>query len=180
MNDKMKGLLVGLAIFVIGSSIVAGAIVIADGEGRGSPAAPVAASSMPMAAPTAATAPVAAASTTPATTKVAIMHVQQGCHVFKIGDVETPTLTLQMHRGQMLDLTNMDVDMQRMMQVSGPRMMMQGAAMRMGNGHMTMTFDKAGAYRFSFDQPPMPGAADDEESDGANPDNTLTLNVNAA
>ena len=108
------------------------------------------------------------------------MHVQRGCHVFKVGDVETPALTLEVQRGHMLDLTNMDVDVQQMMQIAGPAMMMKGATMNMGNGHMTMTFDKAGSYRFSFDQPPMPGAAAaEEESDASNPDNTLTLNVNA-
>jgi hypothetical protein len=178
---KALGLLTGLAIFVIGTSIVIAGITIADHEASGSHAVAPAVTqpAMNMGGTQAAAASNMAAATTTAATKVQIVHLARGCHAFMLGNVETPNMTLQVGKGGALDLTNMDVDTQRMMQVAGPQIMMTGATMKMAGGHMTMTFPQAGTYKFKFTQPPMAGATD-EAPDTSNPDNTLALAVQAS
>ena len=173
--EKTKAMLAGLAIFVIGTSILVAGILVANRQGASAPAtAPTTRSSMAMAARGMA----ARATPVVAAKKLQIVHVAQGCHAFALGDVQTPAMTLQVRRGQTVDLTNLDVDNQRMMKVAGPRTSMPDGMMKMAGGEMAMTFSQAGTYRFRFTQPPMPGAAD-EGDDASNPDNDLTLSVNA-
>jgi hypothetical protein len=178
--EKAKAVLAALAIFVIGTSILVAGILIANRE-ESSPQ-PAAATAKPAMAMGGANMAVVAKPSTraAATTKLQIVHIARGCHTFAAGDVQAPAMTLQMRHGQSLDLTNLDVDMQKMMQVAGPQMMsmMKGVTMDTGGGHMAMTFSQAGTYRFKFTQPPMPGAAD-EGDDSSNPDNTLSLVVQA-
>lgn len=184
MSETPKAVLAGLGIFVIGTAILISGILIADRGGAGSRVStPPVAAAMPMSAGASANvsgspAPAQATGNPAAATKLRIVHVAKGCHTFMLGNVEAPVMKLHLQRGQMLDLTNMDVDIQKLMQVEGPKMMLEGAMMQMSGGQMSMTFPTAGTYSFNLAQPPMPGAAD-EETDPSNPDNTLTLSVDA-
>lgn len=101
-----------------------------------------------------------------------ILHVQRGCHVWSDGKVQTPMLQLNVQRGQMLQVMNQDVDMHRMVELSGP-MMMLGGPMKTGQSQ-SLTFTKPGTYRFDTKSSEMMGMP---EAATIGPDNVLRLTV---
>jgi plastocyanin len=107
-----------------------------------------------------------------ANAELTILHVQRGCHVWSDGKVQTPTLELNMQPGQMLQVLNQDVDMHRMVEMSGPAMML-GGPMKTGQSE-SLTFAKPGTYTFHTKSSEMMGMA---EVSTTGPDNNLKLTV---
>ena len=101
-----------------------------------------------------------------------ILHVQRGCHVWSDGTAQAPMLQLSMQRGQMLQVMNQDVDMHRMVELSGPGMML-GGPMKTGQTE-SLTFTTPGTYRFGTKSSAMMGMP---EASTIGPDNVLRLTV---
>jgi hypothetical protein len=80
---------------------------------------------------------------------------------------------LHMHTGQMLRVMNQDVDMHRMVLLSGPMMMRLGGPMAQGKTD-SLTFTKPGTYVFGTKVSMMPGMPDVQT---IGPDNNLKLTV---
>ena len=112
------------------------------------------------------------AQTAAASQKLTILHVQRGCHVWSDGTAQTPMLQLTMQRGQMLQILNQDVDMHRMVELSGPGMML-GGPMKTGQTQ-SLTFSQPGTYGFDTKSSAMMGMP---EAATIGPDNTLRLTV---
>src|SRR5262249_49921249 len=85
--------------------------------------------------------------TSAAAEQLTIIHVQKGCHVWSNGTSQMATVRLTMKPGQMLRIMNQDVDMHRMIELSGPDMMALGGPMSQGQVD-TLTFARPGVYRF--------------------------------
>ena len=105
--------------------------------------------------------------------EVTIVHVQKGCHVWSDAGKQMTTMHLRMHTGQMLDVMNQDVDMHRMMELSGPTMMSLGGPMAQGKTD-ALTFTKPGTYVFGTKVSSMQGMP---EVATTGPDNHLKLTV---
>ena len=163
----MRTFFAALAGAVAGSAvIVAVAVAVPDPSSHATGA-----SQMPMGGSMGSmmNAPVSAAPTR----KLMIQHVQNGCHVWSDGKQTASTMRMHLVRGQHLAITDMDVDAHQMMQLAGPAHMRMGGPMMM-NQHMTLTFQKAGVYRFRTKTVEMPGAMEVETT---GPDNQLRLVV---
>ena len=104
--------------------------------------------------------------------QLTILHVQRGCHVWSDGTAQMPMLQLSMKPGQILRIMNQDVDMHRMVELSGP-MMMLGGPMKTGQSE-SLTFTKPGTYRFHTKSSEMMGMP---EAATIGPDNVLGLTV---
>lgn len=104
--------------------------------------------------------------------ELTIVHVQKGCHVWANGAEQMATMRLRIKPGQMLRIMNQDLDMHRMMQLSGPAMML-GGPMEPGQAR-SLTFTKPGTYRLDTKVLPMKGMPE-VATTGA--DNTLKLTV---
>ena len=111
--------------------------------------------------------------TTTAADQVTIIHVQKGCHVWSDAGKQMVAMHLRMHTGQMLKVTNQDVDMHRMVLVSGPMMMRLGGPMAQGKTD-TLSFTKPGTYVFGTKVSSMKGMPDVQT---IGPDNNLKLTV---
>jgi plastocyanin len=111
-------------------------------------------------------------STNTAAADLTIVHAQKGCHLWAEGSSQMPMMRLTLKVGQMLQIMNQDVDMHRMMELAGPRIML-GGAMKQGQTQ-TLTFAKPGTYRFMTKVSPMAGMP---EVATTGPDNTLRLTV---
>jgi plastocyanin len=107
-----------------------------------------------------------------ATNQVAIVHVQKGCHVWSVGARKTPSLHLALHKGATLAVVNQDLDMHKLVQVSGPRI--NAGAFMMMNQRVVLRFTKAGVYRFHTRVADMRGMP---EAKTIGPDNKLVLTV---
>jgi hypothetical protein len=106
------------------------------------------------------------------TKRVAIVHVQKGCHVWSVGALKTASLTLSLHRGDRLTVLNQDLDMHKLVQVSGPST--NAGAFMMMNQRVALRFTKAGLYRFHTRVADMRGMP---EVKTIGPDNKLVLTV---
>jgi plastocyanin len=104
--------------------------------------------------------------------QLTILHVQKGCHVWSNGTTQTATMRLTMKPGQMLQIMNQDIDRHRMMQLSGPAMVL-GGPMATGQAE-SLTFTEPGTYRFDTKSSEMKGMP---EAATIGPDNTLRLTV---
>jgi len=104
--------------------------------------------------------------------QLTILHVQKGCHVWSNGTAQMAAMRLTMKPGQMLQIMNQDLDMHRMMQLSGPAMML-GGPMKTGQAQ-SLTFTKPGTYTFDTKSSEMKGMP---EAETIGPDNTLRLTV---
>jgi hypothetical protein len=105
--------------------------------------------------------------------ELSIVHVQRGCHDWSTQGRMAAAMTLRLHRGDMLTITNSDVDGHWLMQQAGPRARMHHARMMM-NARSWVRFDRPGLYRFTtrtFGMPNMP------EIRTTGPDNHLALTV---
>lgn len=111
--------------------------------------------------------------TTTAADQLTIVHVQKGCHVWSDAGKQMAAMRLRMHTGQMLRILNQDVDMHRMMELSGPTMMALGGPMAQGKTD-TVTFTKPGTYVFGTKVSSMKGMP---EAETIGPDNNLKLTV---
>jgi plastocyanin len=173
----MKALGVGLAVvgvvFLIPVASVALLLAVGDDNGTTSTAAPRHMSNAGMANMGGmVSSGTQTAQTAVASQKLTILHVQRGCHVWSDGTAQTPMLQLNMKPGQMLQILNQDVDMHRMVELSGP-MMMLGGPMKTGASE-SLTFAKPGTYRFDTKSSEMMGMP---EAATTGPDNTLRLTV---
>jgi plastocyanin len=112
------------------------------------------------------------AKATPVADQLTIVHMQKGCHDWSNGTSIMADERLAMKPGQMLRIMNQDVDMHRLMQLSGPAMML-GGPMQQGQAQ-TLTFAKPGTYRFDTKVLPMKGMP---EVETIGPDNHLELTV---
>jgi hypothetical protein len=111
--------------------------------------------------------------TTTAADQVTIIHVQKGCHVWSDSGRRMVAMHLRMHTGQALKVMNQDVDMHRMVLLSGPMMMRLGGPMAQGKTD-TLTFTKPGTYVFGTKVSMMKGMPDVQT---IGPDNNLKLTV---
>ena len=116
---------------------------------------------------------VANAGATGAVTKrVAIVHVQRGCHVWSVGATRTESLRVSLNVGDKLTVLNQDVDMHKLVRVSGPRI--NTGAFMMTSQRVTLRFAKVGVYRFHTRVADMRGMP---EMETIGPDNRLVLTV---
>jgi hypothetical protein len=106
------------------------------------------------------------------TKRVAIVHVQKGCHVWSVGARKTANLRLSLHRGDRLAVVNQDLDMHKLVQVSGPRT--NAGPFMMMNQRVSLRLTKAGLYRFHTRVADMRGMP---EAETIGPDNKLVLTV---
>ncbi len=104
--------------------------------------------------------------------QLTIVHVQKGCHLWSNGTAQMTTMRLTMKPGQMLRIMNQDLDMHRVMQLSGPAMML-GGAMKTGQTQ-SLSFTNPGTYKFDTKSLPMKGMP---EAETIGPDNMLRLTV---
>jgi hypothetical protein len=111
--------------------------------------------------------------TATAADQLTIIHVQKGCHVWSDAGKQMVAMHLRMHTGQMLKVMNQDVDMHRMVLLSGPMMMRLGGPMAQGKTD-TLTFNKPGTYVFGTKVSMMKGMPDVQT---IGPDNNLKLTV---
>src|SRR5262249_12309361 len=81
------------------------------------------------------------ASTSLATQKLSIQHVQRGCHVWSDGKTTGAMMRLHLRPGQRLSITDADVDAHQMTELGGPMHMKMGGPMMMSHA-MTLTFMK--------------------------------------
>ncbi len=107
-----------------------------------------------------------------ATKRVTITHVQKGCHVWSVGAAQTASLRLTLHRGDRLTVVNQDLDMHKLVQVSGPQT--KAGPFMMMNQRVSIRFAKAGLYRFHTRVADMRGMP---EAKTTGPDNKLVLTV---
>src|SRR5262245_60655322 len=114
-----------------------------------------------------------AAGAATATKHVAIVHVQKGCHVWMVGGAPTtPTLRLSLHRCDTLGVVNQDLDMHKLVEVSGPSAS-TGPFLMMGQ-RVALRFTKAGRYRFHTRVADVRGMP---KAKTVGPDNNLALTV---
>ena len=104
--------------------------------------------------------------------RVAIVHVQKGCHVWSVGALKKASLSFSLHKGDRLTVLNQDLDMHRLVQVSGPPT--NASAFMMMNEQVALRFTKAGVYRFHTRVADMRGMP---EAKTIGPDNKLVLTV---
>lgn len=105
--------------------------------------------------------------------QITIIHAQKGCHVWSDAAKQAAAMHLTIDTGQMLKVTNQDVDMHRMMETRGPTMMSLGGPMKQGMTR-TLTFTKPGTYTFGTKSSVMQGMPEVETT---GPDNNLKLTV---
>jgi hypothetical protein len=106
------------------------------------------------------------------TKRVAIVHVQKGCHVWSVGATRTASLRLSLHKGDKVAVVNQDLDMHKLVQLSGPPT--NAGAFMMMNQRVSLRFTKVGLYRFHTRVADMRGMP---EAKTIGPDNKLVLTV---
>src|SRR6266508_5464409 len=110
-----------------------------------------------------------------ATKRVTIVHVTKGCHVWSVGAKRTANLRLTLHQGGTLAVVNQDLDMHRLVQVSGPKT--TTGPFLMMNQPVLLRVAKAGLYRFHTRVADMGGMP---KAKTIGPDNKLVLTVRAS
>ncbi|HMB18051.1 MAG TPA: hypothetical protein VKO41_01940 [Gaiellaceae bacterium] len=106
------------------------------------------------------------------TKRVTIVHVQKGCHVWSAGTAKTASFRLSLHKGARLVVVNQDIDMHKLVQVSGP--LIRTGPFMMMNQRVSLRFTKTGLYRFHTRVADMRGMP---EVKTIGPDNKLVLTV---
>ena len=110
-----------------------------------------------------------------ATKRVAIVHVQKGCHVWTAGAVKAPSVSVSVHTGSTLTVVNQDIDMHKLVQVAGPAV--NAGPFLQTSQHVSLRFMKTGVYRFHTRVADMRGMP---EVKTIGPDNQLVLTVRAS
>jgi hypothetical protein len=113
-----------------------------------------------------------------ATQKITIQHVQRGCHVWSNGRMTGAMMRLHLRPGQKLSIMDNDVDPHQMMELAGPIHLQMGGPMMMNHGE-TIAFMKKGVYRLGTKTVEMPGGGEMEVKT-VGPDNHLRLLVTVA
>ena len=80
------------------------------------------------------------------TEKIAIRHVERGCHVWLNGKVQKSYLRLHLMRGAQLQITNRDIEPHELVQLAGRNLRLQGHMMP--GLSQVIRFEKPGLYRF--------------------------------
>ena len=170
----MRGFLVSITGFALGGALVFG-LLLALPETTSVTALPTAprAATMPGMAGGMSMASSTTASSSLATRKLTIQHVQKGCHVWSDGRTTAAMMRLHLRQGQKLSILDQDVDAHQMMELAGPMHMRMGGPMMMNHG-VTLAFAKRGVYRLGTRTVEMPGAM---EVETVGPDNQLRLVV---
>jgi hypothetical protein len=106
------------------------------------------------------------------TKRVTIVHVQKGCHVWSVGTTRTASFRLSLPKGARLVVVNQDIDMHKLVQVSGPST--RTGPFMMMNQRVSLRFTKAGLYRFHTRVADMRGMP---EVKTIGPDHKLVLTI---
>lgn len=173
----MRNLLITLAGFLLGGGLVAGVLwalpspATSGQTAAQTPATPHMSGAMSMSGSA------MMASSSLATQKLTIQHVQRGCHVWSNGKRTGAMMRLHLRRGQKLSIVDNDVDPHQMMELAGPTRLHMGGPMMMNHG-MTLAFMKKGVYRLGTRTVEMPGGGMEVKTIG--PDNHLRLVVTVA
>jgi len=104
--------------------------------------------------------------------ELTIVHIVQGCHNWTNSTKLADRADLTMRRGGSLTVLNQDVDLHRVVQLSGPRIATGGRMMM--NQSVRLRFVKGGSYRFKTVTSEMPGMVNMKT---VGPDYQLTLVV---
>lgn len=120
-----------------------------------------------------------AAPTTTTTRAVAlsIRHVQRGCHVWSQDGRQAAMMRVSLPRGGRLLILDQDLDAHKLVEVSGPRMVMPAAMTMMDTANLRFT--RPGVYRLVTKTVKVPGA-EMPEAPTIGPDNHLQLLVTVA
>ncbi len=110
----------------------------------------------------------------PRTRRLMIQHVLKGCHVWSNGKRTGSAMRLTLKPGGNLSILDQDVDAHQLVQVAGPTRLHIGGPMMVNRG-MSVSFRKAGIYRFRTKVVEMPGMTMEAKTLG--PDHTLRLAV---
>ena len=114
----------------------------------------------------------------PASARLTIVHVQKGCHLWSNGKIQAATMSLRLRTGGTLTVVNNDVDVHKLVQLSGLRLLLPGPLM-MTVGR-TIRFPHAGVYVFKTKVVEMAGMDDMMQVETDGPDNVLRLVVTVA
>ena len=121
-----------------------------------------------------------AAPTTTATTRavaLSIRHVKRGCHVWNENGRQAAMMRISLPRGGRLSILDQDLDAHKLVELSGPRMMMPAAMTMMDTANLR--FMRPGVYRLATKTVEVPGA-EMPEAPTIGPDNHLQLVVTVA
>ena len=172
----MRNLLIMIAGFAAGGALVGGVAFLPQNDTATS-AAQTAASTAHMSGGMAMRGSTMMASSSLATQKLTIQHVQRGCHVWSNGKTMGAMMRLHLKPGQKLSILDNDVDAHQMMELAGPIHLHMAGPMMMNRG-VTLAFMKKGVYRLGTKTLEMPGGGMDVKTIG--PDNHLRLVVTVA
>ena len=117
----------------------------------------------------------APAPTAPDSTKLTILHVQEGCHIWSDGERQEATMRLRLSEGGTLTLVNNDIDAHRLVQRAGPEVAL-GGTMMMG-GKTAVVFSEPGVYRLRTETVEVEGMEEMMEVETEGPDNELELEI---
>ena len=136
------------------------------GSGMGTTAVMTRTGSMMGAAPT--------TTTTTRTVALSIRHVLRGCHVWNENGRQAAMMRISLQRGGRLSILDQDLDAHKLVEVSGPRLMMPAAMSMMDTANLRFTHP--GVYRLATKTVEVPGA-EMPEAPTIGPDNHLKLVV---
>jgi hypothetical protein len=139
------------------------------GSGMGTTAAMTRNGSMMGAAP--------ATTTTTRAVALSIRHVRRGCHVWNQNGRQAAMMRISLPRGGRLSILDQDLDAHKLVEVSGPRLMMPPAMTMMDTAKVRFTHP--GVYRLATKTVEVPGA-EMPEAPTIGPDNHLQLLVRVA
>ena len=111
----------------------------------------------------------------PASARLAIVHVQKGCHLWSNGRIQAATMSLRLRPGGALTVVNNDVDVHQLVQLSGFRVSLPGPLMM--TVARTIRFQRAGVYVFKTKVVEMEGMNDMMQVETVGPDHVLRLVV---
>jgi len=166
----LKGLTILAASLIISTGFIVGALILGDDYAHEktvtvmAPAAHMNSGTM-----------MGTAAATPAASKLNIVHVQRGCHVWSNPTRSGAAMRMMLSAGGTLRVTDEDVDPHKLIQVAGPKVML-GKAMMTGDVAQ-ISFPTKGVYKFTTRTLEMPGMA---EVKTTGPDNHLMLTINVA
>ena len=119
-----------------------------------------------------------AAKIAPASARLTIVHLQKGCHNWSNGTIQAATMSLRLRPGGTLTVVNNDVDIHRLVQLSGLRVSLPGPLMM--TVARTIRFPRAGVYVFKTKVVELEGMDDMMQVKTDGPDHALRLVVTVA
>jgi hypothetical protein len=106
-----------------------------------------------------------------------IRHVRRGCHVWNQDGRQAAMMRISLPRGGRLSILDQDLDAHKLVQMSGPRLMMPATMTMMDTA--SLRFMRPGVYRLATKTVEVPGA-EMPEAPTVGPDNHLQLLVTVA